>query len=54
VNDKACEYFMKHFYDSYLEGASKAEALRAAKQKTARSGYAHPFYWASYVLTGEY
>jgi len=53
VNDKACVFFMKHFYDFYLQGANKAEALRAAKQKMAKSKFAHPFYWASYVLTGE-
>jgi CHAT domain-containing protein/Tfp pilus assembly protein PilF len=54
INDSAGVTFMKLFYDSYFRGASKAEALRAAKQKMAKTRFGHPFYWASYVLTGEF
>lgn len=54
INDKASATFMKRFYDSYLKGASKAKALQAAKQKMIKTRFQHPYYWASYVLTGEF
>ncbi|HVP91319.1 MAG TPA: CHAT domain-containing tetratricopeptide repeat protein, partial [Terriglobales bacterium] len=52
VHDKAGAVFMGFFYDSYFRGAGKAESLQAAKRKMAGSKYAHPYYWASYTLTG--
>ncbi len=55
INDKAGARFMDFFYDSYFHGgASKAEALRSAKRKMAKTAYAHPYYWASYILAGEF
>jgi CHAT domain-containing protein len=54
INDKAGATFMRHFYDSYFKGASKAKALQAAKQKMMKSRFQHPYYWASYILTGEF
>ena len=51
-NDKSGAVFMRHFYDAYFRGEGKAEALRAAKRAMQETRYAHPFYWASYVLTG--
>ena len=52
VNDKAAALFMRYFYDAYFRGQGKAEALRAAKRAMARTRFAHPYFWASYVLTG--
>jgi CHAT domain-containing protein/tetratricopeptide (TPR) repeat protein len=52
VDDRAAALFMKGFYDAYFRGLGKAESLRAAKRAMARTKYAHPYYWASYVLTG--
>ncbi len=52
VNDKAGAVFMRHFYDAYFRGEGKAEALRAAKRAMGRTRFAHPYFWASYVLTG--
>ncbi len=52
VDDRATALFMKNFYDAYFRGLGKAEALRAAKRAMARTRYAHPYYWASFVLTG--
>ena len=52
VNDKAGAVFMRHFYDGYFRGEGKAEALRAAKRAMGRTRFAHPCFWASYVLTG--
>jgi len=52
VNDKSGAVFMRHFYDAYFRGEGKAEALRAAKRAMRRTRFAHPYFWASYVLTG--
>jgi len=54
VRDKASAVFMDYFYDGYFRGAGKAESLQAAKRKMAVTRYAHPYYWASYTLTGEF
>ena len=53
VNDKSTAFFMKRFYRYLAEGFSKAQALRLAKQEMIRSKYAHPYYWAGFVLNGE-
>jgi CHAT domain-containing protein len=43
---------MVNFYRRLALG--KAEALRAAKLELIEKGrYAHPFYWAPFVLVGE-
>jgi CHAT domain-containing protein/tetratricopeptide (TPR) repeat protein len=54
VHDKAGAAFMDYFYDAYFHGAGKAEALQIAKRKMAATKYSHPYYWASYTLTGEF
>jgi CHAT domain-containing protein len=45
---------MKFFYDFYLNGEGKAEALRAAKKAMRTTRFAHPYFWASYTLTGRF
>jgi len=52
INDKSGAVFMRYFYDAYFRGEGKAEALRAAKKAMGKTRFAHPFFWASYVLTG--
>jgi CHAT domain-containing protein len=54
VHDKAGAVFMDYFYEAYFQGAGKARALQTAKRKMAVSKYGHPYYWASYTLTGEF
>jgi CHAT domain-containing protein len=54
INDRATALFMDYFYGYLKDGLSKAEALRRAKIKMARSSYSHPFYWGGYVLNGDY
>lgn len=55
VPDAATAAFMKVFYHHLQRGASRAEALRLAKLRFARSGTAirDPHYWAAFVLTGD-
>jgi len=54
VHDKAGAVFMDYFYDAYFQGAGKARALQIAKRKMAGTRYGHPYYWASFTLTGEF
>ena len=53
VNDKATAELMAHFYTFLGQGQSKEEALRLAKRRMLQSAYAHPFYWAAFVLIGD-
>jgi CHAT domain-containing protein len=43
---------MQLFYQNLLSGLSKAKALQAAKESMRKSGFAHPYYWAAFVLVG--
>jgi CHAT domain-containing protein len=56
VDDKASAELMKHFYGAMLrDGLAPAAALKAAKEKLWRQGrWRSPFYWAAFVLQGEY
>lgn len=54
VSDAATQRFMDTLY-SELRHTSKAAALTAAQRDLMRSTeYAHPFYWAPFVLTGDW
>lgn len=50
VDDLATSYLMTRFYRE-LKTADKREALRTAQLET-RKRYPHPYYWASFQLTG--
>jgi CHAT domain-containing protein/tetratricopeptide (TPR) repeat protein len=52
VNDKATAGFMEYFYRHLTGGKPAPEALRLAKLQMLESRYAHPFYWAAFVLNG--
>ena len=52
VDDQATGLLMRAFYQRLKDGQGKAEALQAA-QREVRATYPHPFYWASFVLTGD-
>jgi CHAT domain-containing protein len=54
IEDKSTARFMKYFYKYLTKGFDKSESLRLAKIKMIKSGYSHPFYWAGFVLNGEY
>lgn len=50
VDDLATSLLMTRFYRE-LRGSDKRDALRTAQLKT-RERYPHPYYWASFQLTG--
>lgn len=51
VDDRATRDLMMDFY-ARLATTGKSEALREA-QRNARKKYPHPYYWASFQLTGD-
>ncbi len=54
VDDLATAQLMREFYTSISrDRASKAAALRTA-QRSIRQQYPHPYYWASFVLVGNW
>jgi CHAT domain-containing protein len=54
INDKSTADLMRHFYRYLAEGNDKAQALRLAKLKMIKSKFTHPFFWAGFVLNGDY
>jgi len=54
INDKSTSEFMAFFYRYLSQGKSKAQSLRLAKLKMMESSYADPFFWAAFVLSGDY
>lgn len=55
VQDLATALLMRDFYKNLQEGMNKAEALRQAKMSLIEEeGYILPFYWAPFILVGEW
>lgn len=56
VNDEATAQFMRQFYQQLAtQTISKAEALRQAQLALLQNRwYKHPFYWAAYILVGDW
>lgn len=53
VNDQSTAEFMKLFYTRLRSERNKAKAAQYATEEIRRT-YAHPFYWAPFVLVGKY
>ena len=54
IDDKSTSVFMNYFYGFLSQGKNKAQSLRLAKLKMLKSKYNHPFFWAAFVLNGDY
>ncbi|MBW4497788.1 MAG: CHAT domain-containing protein [Oscillatoria princeps RMCB-10] len=55
VSDGSTPEFMGEFYLQLKQGASKAEALQKAQMKFVRDEtYGHPYYWAAFILAGNW
>ncbi len=53
VNDESTKILMTDFHQNIKEGMNYAEALQAAQADLrANPMYAHPYYWAPFVLAG--
>lgn len=55
VPDRATAELVRSFHVHLRSGMTKAEALQAAQEdiRSAPDQWAHPFYWAAFVLTGD-
>lgn len=53
VSDESTAKLMTHFYENLHENMDKGEALREAELKL-MDEYPHPFYWAPFVLSGDW
>ena len=51
VSDNATKKLMVEFYQELAKGAGRGEAMRLA-QLALRRSYPHPYYWASFIVTG--
>lgn len=55
VDPEATAALMKRFYINLKNGLDKAESLRRAQRDVARlPGWSHPYYWAGFVLSGDW
>ncbi len=54
VHDKSTAVFMKIFYSHLAKGHKIGEALRLTKLEMMHSRFSHPYYWAGFVLNGDY
>ena len=54
INDKSTSEIMPEFYRYLAAGYNKARSLRLAKLNMLKSRFSHPFYWAAFVLNGDY
>jgi CHAT domain-containing protein/Tfp pilus assembly protein PilF len=54
IDDKSTSIFMSNFYGFLTQGKNKSESLQLAKLEMLKSKYSHPFYWAAFILNGEY
>ncbi len=54
VDDSSTATLMTYFYEGLAKGKGKSAALRQAALSVRTSGkYAHPYYWAPFVLIGD-
>jgi CHAT domain-containing protein len=53
VEEKSTTRLTEGVFRRLREGAGAREALRAARREVRSGGYAHPFYWAPFVLMAE-
>ncbi|MBI1926988.1 CHAT domain-containing protein [Candidatus Poribacteria bacterium] len=54
VADESTAELMKAFYQNLKAGKGKAEGLRQAQLSLLHSQYPHPFYWAPFILVGDW
>ncbi|MGD1906671.1 MAG: CHAT domain-containing protein [Leptolyngbyaceae cyanobacterium] len=56
VDDFGTQSLMANYYAQLLSGLGRAEALRAVQLDMLNSGnrYAHPYYWAAFIVTGDW
>jgi len=56
VDDFGTQSLMARYYEKLTAGMGRSEALRAVQLEMIEAGdeYSHPFYWAAFILTGDW
>ncbi|MDM8522202.1 CHAT domain-containing protein [Desulfococcaceae bacterium HSG8] len=54
VSEESSVKLTEKFFSHIKDGKDKADALRLARQEIRKRGYDHPFFWAPFVLHGEW
>ncbi|MGL1863362.1 MAG: CHAT domain-containing protein [Pseudodesulfovibrio sp.] len=55
IDDQSTAMLAKRFYENMLKkGMDKAEALKEAKLYVMQKGFKEPYYWAAFVLQGDW
>ena len=55
VSDRSTRDLMISFYKELLHGKGRGDALREAQlQMLQNKSHSHPYYWASFIQTGEW
>ncbi|MEA5449469.1 tetratricopeptide repeat protein [Leptolyngbya sp. CCNP1308] len=55
VEDEGTQDLMVRYYENLLNGMGRSEALRQMQLEMIHSNdYSHPYYWAAFVLTGDW
>lgn len=54
VNDQSTSRFMKIYYRYLAKGQKIGEALRLTKLDMIQSKFSHAYYWAGFILNGDY
>lgn len=53
VSETSSVNLVESFFKHLKAGKNKLEALKLARNEIRRSGYDHPFFWASFILVGD-
>jgi CHAT domain-containing protein len=53
VDDDATSELMSRYYAGLAKGMGRSAALRAAQLQLQTGKYAHPYYWAAFVMSGD-
>ncbi|MGF1522621.1 MAG: CHAT domain-containing protein [Leptolyngbyaceae cyanobacterium] len=56
VSDDGTQALMARYYEKLMSGMGRSEALRATQLEMITEGgtYSHPYYWASFILAGDW
>ncbi|WP_071992212.1 CHAT domain-containing protein [Leptolyngbya sp. PCC 6406] len=56
MDDFGTQSLMARYYEKLMAGMGRSEALRAVQLEMINRGgeYSHPYYWAAFVLAGNW
>ncbi|NEQ34173.1 MAG: CHAT domain-containing protein [Leptolyngbya sp. SIO4C5] len=56
VSDQGTQSLMTRYYENLMAGMGRSEALRAVQLEMieAKDEYSHPYYWAAFILAGDW